>query len=398
MRYPAALLALTFLAFLLAACGGGSGGTNGTPTAAPPITIALGTTAPAATVEPTAPPEVVVPNTGPAAEIVLPEGFTAYVIASDFLRTSTIALGPDGELYVSERHGNVYREEDANGDGIFEKNNLFADGFDDITGLLVAPDGAVLVSSTGKVTLLRDTDGDGVADQRSEIVSDLPTGRHQNNGLVLGTDGKIYLTLGSTCDDCVEDDERSATILQMNPDGSELRVYATGLRNPYDLVFDSQGRLWATDNGSDIPCETIDELDFIVDGGDYGWPYGEDGCDPYQDGIPPAADLGLHTAATGVTFYEAAHFPAQYQGNLFATVWGSFFAEPDPYDRVLLAIAIEEVPGGQPAGAVEEFASGFLHPIDLLVDRDGTLLVLDYGGDDPEERTGKLYRIIYTGE
>ena len=387
--------AIVLFALLLVACGGG-GGSDATPTPVPLTTV---TAEPGATatqvLRPT--PEVVIPNTSPAPAIELPDGFTAYVVAQGFLRASTVAIGPDRTIYVSERHGNVFQLEDANGDGLFEKNILFASGFDDITGLLVAPDGAVLVSSSGKVTVVRDTDGDGAGDNSSDLVTGLPFGLHQNNGLVFGPDGKIYLTNGSTCDECVEEDERSATILQVNPDGTDLRVYASGLRNAYDLAFDSGGRLWATDNGSDEPCETIDELDLIVEGGDYGWPYADDGCDPFQDGIPPAADLGLHTAATGVTVYEASHFPPTFQGRLFATVWGSFLTTPDPYDRVLLTISLSDGPGGEPAGAVEEFASGFTHPIDVLVDRDGTLLVLDYGGDDPDERTGRLYRIVYTG-
>lgn len=379
-------------ALLLAACGG-AGEPDATPTSVPTDTPAP---EPVATqpLEPT--PGIVVPDISPATELTLPPGFTAYAIAGGFFRPTSIALALDGAVYVSERHGNIYRLVDSDGDGVFDENALFASGYDETTGLMVAADGTVYISSTGRVTTVRDTDGDGVGDESRNIISGLPNDRHQNNGLVFGPDGKLYLTNGSTCDDCDEDDPRSATILQANLDGGGLRVYASGLRNPYDLVFDSQGRLWATDNGSDEPCATIDELDLIVDGGDYGWPYGTDGCDPYQDGIPPAADLGLHTAATGIDFYDGAQFPPQYRGDLFATVWGSIYAPPDPYDRVLLRIVIDETAAG-PQAAVRQFASGFRHPIDVVVDRDGTLLVLDYGTDDPDERLGKLYRIVYTG-
>jgi glucose/arabinose dehydrogenase len=200
--------------------------------------------------------------------------------------------------------------------------------------------------------------------------------------MVFGADGKLYLTNGSTCDDCVEGDERSATILQANADGSGLRVYARGLRNPYDLVFDTRGRLWATDNGSDAPCATIDELNLITDGGDYGWPY-RPACDPYRDGVAPAASLGLHTASTGIDVYDGAHFPGAYRGNLFLTLWGSLAYTPELGPGLYRAV----VDG---AARVERFGSGFQHPIDVVVDRGGTLLVVDYG-------SGKLYRIAYSG-
>jgi glucose/arabinose dehydrogenase len=185
----------------------------------------------------------------------------------------------------------------------------------------------------------------------------------------------------------VESDERSGTILQANPDGTGLRVYARGLRNPYDLAFDASGRLWATDNGSDAPCATVDELDLIVDGGDYGWPYGADGCDPFTDGIAPAASLGLHTASTGIVYYDGLQFPDHiYAGSLFLTLWGSFVFPPELGPALMRAVPDA---GGANAG-LETFGTGFTNPIDVAVDRDGTLLVLDYGG-------GTLYRIVYTG-
>jgi glucose/arabinose dehydrogenase len=188
----------------------------------------------------------------------------------------------------------------------------------------------------------------------------------------------MYVTNGSTCDDCVEGDARAATILQANLNGSGLRVYARGLRNPYDLVFDGAGQLWATDNGSDTPCGTRDELNRIVDGGDYGWPYRPQ-CDSVHDGIAPSADLGLHTASTGIDYYDGAQFPGAYRGNLFLTLWGSLFAPPS------LSPALYRVTGGS---NVQRFASGFSNPIDVTMDRDGSLLVLDYG-------SGRLYRIWY---
>ena len=383
---------LLALAVLLVACDGNGRGSEATPTSTvlPSPTQAPTATAPAPT------PTVAIPNTAPATEIELPDGFAAYAVADGFYRPTSFSLSPDGAVYVSQRHGSVFRLQDNDGDGIFEQRSSFAGGFGDITGIVLAPQGALYVSSTGRVTSVRDTDGDTVSDTAQDIIPNLPNGLHQNNGLVFGPDGKLYLTNGSTCDECEEADERSGTILRANPDGSDLHVYARGMRNPYDLVFDSGGRLWATDNGSDAPCATIDELNLIEETGDYGWPYGA-GCDPYQSGTPPAANLGLHTASTGIDQYKGEHFPAGYSGNLFVTLWGSFVYEPQlPQGANLLRVAIAEGPEA-PQATVLPFATGFQHPIDVVMDRDGTLLVLDYGEGSEDDTSGRLYRIVYTG-
>lgn len=404
MRYPDRVITrrpvaagLAALLVVLTACGDDSADPTSTPEATAQQTAA-------ATVPGETPPEVRIPSVEPSSAITLPDGFAAYPIATGFLRATSVAPATDGSIFVSDRQGGVYRLVDDDADGVFEQTNDFASGFEAITGLLVTDDGTLYVSSTGRITTVRDTDGNGSGDQSLGIITGLPNGRHQNNGMAIGPDGKLYITNGSTCDDCLEGDERSAAILQSNLDGSGLRVYASGLRNPYDIAFGAQGGLWSTDNGSDAPCATDDELNLIVDGGDYGWPYGNDGCDNTTDGTPPVASLGLHTAGTGITAYDGTQFPIEYTSTLFATVWGSLFADPDPYDRVLLSIRSNPAfprdgqPMPPPTATVEEFGSGFQHPIDVFMDTDGTLLVLDYGSDDPNNPNGTLYRIIYTGD
>ncbi len=387
LRYAALLVS----ALLLAACNGGGGGPAATPTATrEPASTATVAPAPTETPLPTSTPAI--PDAPPATEIDLPAGFTAYVIADGFNQPTSIALSPDRHIYVSERERSIFRLEDADGDGVFEQNVVFTSDLSRVNGIAFSPQGQLYVSSQptgsgGKVSIVLDTDGDTVGDEIQDIITRLAAVFHQNNGLVFGPDGKLYITNGAECLDCILRNERSGTILQANPDGTELRIYARGVRNPYDLVFDAQGRLWATDNGEDPPCDTIDELNLIEEGGDYGWPY-QPTCDALQSGIPPLVDLGFHTASTGIDYYGAEAFPSEYQGNLFITLWGSLI-EPPSVGRTLVRVTIDEA-AGELVGTLEEFGTGFDNPIDVVTDRDGTLLVLDYG-------SGSLYRIVYTG-
>ncbi len=328
------------------------------------------------------------PSAPPASEIALPEGFSAYVVAEGFSSPTSLAQDSAGAVYVSERGGPIFRLDDTDDDGILESKAEFASGLALVNGIAFGPDGALYVASQGRVMVVRDNDSDRTADRSEEIIAGLPRGAHQNNGLAFGPDGKLYLTNGSTCNDCEEPDERSAAILQANADGSGLVIYAHGLRNPYDITFDPRGRLWSTDNGSDPPCNTIDELNLVQQGADYGWPYSP-ACDSLQSGTPPIVSLGFNTASTGLDYYDAEQFPDAYRDDLFITLWGSNATAPNSAGRVLVHAEITETAAG-PQVTVEEFGTGFENPIDVIVDRDGTLLVLDFG-------SGQLYRIIYTG-
>lgn len=370
LRYGAVLVAL-----VLTACGG-AGGPEATPTLTHTPTHA-------------STPTPGVPAAPPATEIELPAGFTAFVVADGFVQPTSVGLGPDGSIYVSQRGGPVFRLIDADGDGVYEERVAYTADISGIHGFAFAPDGSLYVSNVGRVTVVRDTNGDGVGDAVEDVIADLPHDRHENNGITFGPDGKLYITNGSTCNDCVEVHEYSATILQANPDGSDLRVYARGLRNSYDLIFDPEGRLWATDNGADPPCNTIDELNLVEDGGDYGWPYGP-GCDSLRSGAPPAADLGFNTASTGIDYYDGEQFPIEFRGDLFITLWGSLEYAPVPGGRILVRAVIDETAEGPRVVTVEDFGTGFQRPIDVIVDRDGALLTLDFG-------SGLLYRIVYTG-
>lgn len=134
--------------------------------------------------------------------------------------------------------------------------------------------------------------------------------------------------LGTTCDACSESNPKSATILRFNVDTGESEVFATGLRNPYDIAFHPvTGGLFSTDNGRDdlgmdFPAE---ELNHIIQGGNYGFPNcweGQDQAD-CEGTIPAVAYFEAHSSADGLDFNNGVQFPAEYRNNAFVSIFGS---------------------------------------------------------------------------
>ena len=294
---------------------------------------------------------------------------------------TALAFASDGRLFVAERGGRLWTFRDEEGAGVAGEGVLFAEGLVELLGLAVASDGTVYLSDRGRVSVAQDADGDGRAEATAPLVAGLPVGRHQNNGIAIGPDGRLYIALGSTCNDCIEASPFSAAILALDLETRRLSVHAAGLRNPDDLVFAPDGTLWATDNGSDPPCATSDELNRIEPQSDYGWPY----CQSHQPRFPrtqePLLDLGLHTSADGLAWFESERFPPALSGGFYIALFGANSGDPDSGRRVQFAKL--EADGSL---TLREFASGFDRPLAVAVGPAGALYVADFG-------RGVVYRI-----
>lgn len=311
----------------------------------------------------------------PAPELRVPAGYAAERYATGLKRPTAMAFGPDGRLYVTQETGQLV----VVGAGS-AKPRILARGFNTPLGLAWSGP-RLFVSSRGRLDSLNLV-GTSLRARRT-LLRGLPNGRHQQDNVVVGTDGRLYLGSGSTCDVCREQDPRSATILSVRPNGRDLRIVARGLRNPYGLAFrPGTGRLYVTVNGrDDLGEEPAEALVEVEQGRRFGWP----GCWPSWArkrlagkgcaGVtPPAAYLEPRSGAGGIAFTRDG-------GTAFVALWGQYFGRK--HGRTVVRLTFDAA--GKVVGQ-QVFARGFDHPLAALVARDDALLVSDWG-------TGRIYRI-----
>jgi glucose/arabinose dehydrogenase len=267
------------------------------------------------------------------------------------------------------------------------------------------------VGETTRVLRLRDPDGDGVFQEREVIVDGLPAEGHTTRTVLFSPDWEqLYVSVGSSCNVCIEADERRAAILRYDPDGGGEMIFARGLRNAVGITFrPDSNELWATNNGrdwlgDDLPPETVYH---VQQGDDAGWPYCHSGriVDPdlgaegaCESVSAPVVEMQAHSAPLGLTFYTGEQFPEPYRGDLFVAFHGSWNrSQPTGYKVVRIPMQTGR-PGSAP-DSVEDFAVGWLRengsnwgrPVDVLTGSDGSLFVSDDG-------EGRIYRIFYAGE
>lgn len=338
----------------------------------------------------------------------LPPGFAIEPFAGGLGRPRFMTLDPAGTLLVSlPQDGRVVALPDADGDGRADRTVPVAEGLDLPHGLAFR-DGQLYVAETGRVVRLRYDPGSLKAVGPPEVVvPDLPPrGGHWTRTIAFGPDGRLYVSVGSSCNVCEEGDPRRAAILRARADGQGTEPFATGLRNAVGLTFHPEtGQLWATVNerdwrGDDLPPDYVTA---VKEGGFYGWPdcyvvggravpdpdftRGR-GCDRVT---PPTVEIQAHSAPLGLAFYIGRQFPAGYRGDLFVALHGSWNRSvPTGYKVIRIRLG-----GSRPV--VEDFATGWLvgrrvwgRPVDLVVGKDGSLFLSD-------DHQGVIYRVRSRG-
>ena len=342
-----------------------------------------------------------------AERIVLPQGFHINVFAEELPGARMLEVTDSGDVLVSLPASGriVLLQRDDAGDGKSDGQIDLVSNLDRPHGLDIHEGWLFIAEADALGRIKFDSNNRTTSGEYEQIVTRLPRGgNHWSRSVRIGPDGLIYVSVGSSCNVCIENDPRRAAILRFNPDGSGSEIFASGLRNTvgFDWRPDT-GLLYGVDNGRDLlgdnfpPCE----LNIIERGGFYGWPYangdripdpdlGEGRTAEIRGSIAPVHDFAAHTAPLGLAFLRNSELPENYRRALLVALHGSWNrSERQGYEVVSLHFQ-------EDSGIVErKFASGFEidedvigRPVDVAQGINGEIFISD-------DYTGMVYRVTY---
>lgn len=311
------------------------------------------------------------------ATLKLPKGFKINVFAEgDFKYPRWMTLAPNGDVFVADSRANaIIILRDTNKDGIADERFTFADNLAQPFGMAFYQDW-FYVANTDSVVRFKYKSGQTKADTAPEKLIQLTEGgynQHWTRNIIFSPDGKkMYVSIGSSGNVDIEKDERRAGISQYNPDGSGYKLFASGLRNPIGLAFNPKtGELWTAVNERDGLGDNLvpDYVTSVSEGEFFGFPYVYIGKNPdprrAKDTRPPIVEktivpdvlLTSHSAALGIVFYDGKMFPKDYQGDAFVALHGSWNREKLTGYKI---IRVRFKDGKLVGNGYEDFLSGWL--------------------------------------
>jgi glucose/arabinose dehydrogenase len=343
-------------------------------------------------------------------QLKVPAGFTVSKFAENLGKPRMLIASSAGRIYATDREaGTVTMLQDTNADGVADAQQVVAN-IKQVHGITIHNN--MMYLAAVREVYSAPMNADGTLGQPQLLINDLPDGgQHPNRTLAFGPDGLMYITVGSTCNACPEPNPENATILRANPDGTNRKIFAKGLRNTIGFGWHPQtGELWGMDHGIDWLGDNAqqEELNKIVQNADYGWPYiyEKDKYNPadrppgdttYQQYLlkttPPELMYQAHAAPLAMAFYTGTQFPAEYQNDAFIAMRGSW-NRSSPVGYSVVRVHFEN---GEPV-RFEDFLTGFLvnnnkahfaRLVGVTMHPDGSLLVSD-------DTNGVIYRIAYT--
>lgn len=354
-----------------------------------------------------APPQA--PAVAPLQDLKVPPGFAINVFASGLPGSRLMAVAPDGTLYVARMStGEVLALPDANKDGIADKTEVVLKGLNKPHSLGFHK-GYLYVATMPAILKVKWEAGKALAEPTKFIDMPISTSGHVTRTIAWGKDNRLYVSIGSSCNSCEEQDDRRTTVMVYNEDGSGGKAFVKGLRNAIGIDFDpATGKLWSDDMGQDKVGEGLppDEINLLEEGKHYGFPYfiGRNMPNPdlkdakgsmkAEQCTPPAYELDAHSSPIDLRFYTGKKFPAAYRGAMFVSLHGSNNNRPQKIGYKVARVVFKN---GKPV-AIEDFVSGWLkneqfsgRPAGLMTGSDGALYITD-------DNKGFIYRVSYKGK
>lgn len=347
----------------------------------------------------------------------VPAGFTVQLYATGLNNPRLLATAPNGDIFVAQPGANnvvVLRGVDSN--GMAQTTTTFASGLTAPFGLAFYPAGAtpqyIYVANVNSVVRFPYQNGDTTARGAAQtIVPSLPAGGHGTRTLAFTADNRLLVSVGSagnlTNTDTDKSETNRADVLAYTPEGTFLKVYASGLRNAVGLTVDATGIPWVSVNERDGLGDNLppDYVTHIQEDGFYGWPWYYIGANPdprlpvnhpelAQKTIVPDTLLQPHFAPLQIAFYTGSQFPAIYKGDLFGASHGSWNRSVrGGYE--LLRVLLQD---GKATGVYQDFMTGFVNsdgtvwgrPVGVTMGADGSLFVSD-------DASNSVWRITYSG-
>ncbi|HYQ57043.1 MAG TPA: sorbosone dehydrogenase family protein [Draconibacterium sp.] len=337
-------------------------------------------------------------------EINLPNGFNIHVYADGVENARSMVLGEKGTVFVGSRTaGKVYAIVDEDQDYKGDKVITIVQNMNQPNGVAFR-NGDLYVAEISKIWKFENIEDHLDAPPEPVLISDaFPTdGHHGWKYIAFGPDDKLYVPVGAPCNICLPD-EIYASITRMDPDGSNMEIFAHGIRNTVGFDWNPQDDvLWFTDNGRDWMGDDLppDELNRAPEAGiHFGYPFchgsgvsdtefgDQRDCNEFAG---PVQDLDPHVAALGMLFYTGDMFPEEYQNTILIAEHGSW-NRSTPIGYRLTKVQLDD----NTATSYETFADGWLkngspwgRPVDVIQMPNGSILVSD-------DASGKIYNITY---
>jgi glucose/arabinose dehydrogenase len=323
----------------------------------------------------------------------IPAGFRIAAFSELSAAPRVLAFDENNILFVSiPSKGQIIALPDKNADGVADEQKIVLQNLHDPHGIAFN-NNQLYVAETGQVSVY-DYNATGISVTNKKVLFSLPAGGRHWSRTIKIHENKLYTAIGSSCDVCVESDEKRSTILISDLDGKNLEIFASGLRNTVFFDFDSRGQMWGNDMGRDFLGDNLppDELNLIEKGKDYGWPwcYGDKVRDQrFESGknlnycentVSSAFNYPAHIAPLGLTFINSPLFVNEDQGDILSSFHGSWNSSV-PVGYKIVKVNIEN---GKAVG-IEDFITGFLNdkkevigrPVDLIFDKNGVLNISD---------------------